>query len=60
MAELDLRSDVGEKILVVDDDPGIRDLISEFLARHGYTVESAADAVEMGRVMDRRRPAGGN
>ncbi len=56
MAELDLRSDVGEKILVVDDDPGIRDLISEFLARHGYTVESAADAVEMGRVMDRRRP----
>ena len=27
---------------MVDDDPGIRDVVSEFLTRHGYTVETAA------------------
>jgi two-component system OmpR family response regulator len=35
------------RILVVDDDPGIRDLLGEFLVRHGYAVESAADGREM-------------
>jgi cyclophilin family peptidyl-prolyl cis-trans isomerase len=33
----------GARILIVDDDPGIRDVVSEFLDRHGYRVETAAD-----------------
>lgn len=45
-----------DRILVVDDDRGIRDVLAEFLARHGYEVETAADAVEMDRAMERRRP----
>ncbi len=45
-----------EHILVVDDDPGIRDLISEFLAQHGFTVETAGDGREMERAIVRRRP----
>ena len=36
------------RILVVDDDPGVRDVLSEFLRGHGYAVECAAD----GRAMD--------
>jgi two-component system OmpR family response regulator len=35
------------RILMVDDDPGIRDVVSEFLGRHGYVVETAGDASEM-------------
>src|SRR5271167_905011 len=42
-----------EKILVVDDDPGIRDVVSEFLQRHGYQVETAADGKEMDRALAR-------
>jgi two-component system, OmpR family, response regulator len=38
-------------IVVVDDDPGIRDVVSEFLARHGYEVQTAADAVELNRLL---------
>ncbi len=45
-----------EHILVVDDDQGIRDVISEFLGRHGYSVDMAADGREMERAMARRRP----
>jgi two-component system OmpR family response regulator len=39
------------RILMVDDDPGIRDVVSDFLGRHGYTVETAGDAVEMEKVL---------
>jgi len=45
-----------EHILVVDDDPGIRDVVSEFLSRHGYVVDTAADSREMERAMTRRTP----
>ncbi|HEV2365007.1 MAG TPA: response regulator [Caulobacteraceae bacterium] len=45
-----------ERILVVDDDPGIRDLISDFLGRHGYAVEAAADARAMERAIARAKP----
>src|ERR1041385_2489564 len=45
-----------EKILVVDDDRGIRDVLAEFLGRHGYEVQTAADAAEMDRAMQRSRP----
>ena len=43
----------GARILMVDDDPGIRDVVSDFLGRHGYQVETAADAGEMERVLER-------
>jgi two-component system OmpR family response regulator len=45
-----------ERILVVDDDRGIRDVLAEFLGRHGYEVDTAADAQEMDRAMERGRP----
>jgi two-component system, OmpR family, response regulator len=43
----------GARILMVDDDPGIRDVVSEFLGRHGYTVETASDARTMEQVLAR-------
>ena len=36
-----------EKILIVDDDPGIRDLCSRYLSEQGYEVSVAADGREM-------------
>ena len=39
------------RIIVVDDDPGIRETISEFLARHGYEVQTAADAAGLSRAL---------
>ena len=43
-----------DHILVVDDDPGIRDLVSDFLRRHGYTVDTAGDSREMERALGDR------
>ena len=34
-------------LLVVDDDSDIRSLLADYLRRHGFTVESAADGAEM-------------
>ena len=34
-------------LLVVDDDPEIRDLLERFLERHGYRVDTAADGAAM-------------
>ncbi|MBU4433474.1 MAG: DNA-binding response regulator, partial [Alphaproteobacteria bacterium] len=39
------------RILIVDDDPGIRDVVSDFLGRHGYAVETASDAHTMEQVL---------
>ena len=39
--------DLETRILIVDDDPGIRSLISSFLDRHGYRSDTAADPIEM-------------
>jgi two-component system, OmpR family, response regulator len=41
--EMDLQT----RILIVDDDEGIRSLIGEFLAKHGYETATAADPVAM-------------
>ena len=38
-------------LLVVDDDPGIRQLVADSLGGHGYRVLSAASAAEMDRVL---------
>lgn len=39
--------DLQTRILIVDDDEGIRSLISSFLDRHGYFTETAPDAAGM-------------
>ena len=41
------------RILMVDDDPGIRDVISDFLGQHGFVVEAAGDAAQMEAVLAR-------
>jgi two-component system OmpR family response regulator len=43
----------GARLLIVDDDPGIRDVVSEFLSRHGYQVDMAADGKEMELALGR-------
>jgi two-component system OmpR family response regulator len=43
----------GARILMVDDDPGIRDVVSDFLGRHGFRVETAGDSQEMEQALDR-------
>ena len=48
--------DLQSLILVVDDDPDLRKLITEFLAGHGYRVAAAENAAEMRRVIDAQRP----
>ncbi|MBS0296004.1 MAG: response regulator [Proteobacteria bacterium] len=35
------------RILVVDDDPGIRDVLSDFLSKHGYAVQTVGDGNAM-------------
>lgn len=36
----------GERILVVDDDPVVRELIQDYFSRQGFVVEGAGDAAE--------------
>ena len=42
-----------QRILMVDDDPGIRDVVCDFLSRHGYEVDAAANAIEMQARLNR-------
>jgi two-component system OmpR family response regulator len=56
MVRMELSTDMatsGARILMVDDDPGIRDVVSDFLGKHGYKVSTAADAREMEQVLER-------
>lgn len=39
--------DLATKILIVDDDQGIRTLVASFLEKHGFQTEVAGDPVEM-------------
>lgn len=39
--------DLGTRILIVDDDEGIRSLISSFLDKHGFQTETAGDPSQM-------------
>ena len=39
------------RIVVIDDDPDIRELVSEFLIRHGFDVETAADSPGLNRAL---------
>lgn len=49
--------DLETRLLIVDDDPGIRELTAGFLAGHGYVVDVAEDAVAMRAAMTRHRYA---
>jgi len=43
------------KVLVVDDDRRLRDLLTRYLSEQGYTVRAVSDAVEMNRQLTRER-----
>ncbi|MFZ9440780.1 MAG: hypothetical protein ACO260_10865, partial [Hylemonella sp.] len=43
------------KILVVDDDARLRDLLKRFLTEHGFAVSVAVNAIEMNRLWIRER-----
>lgn len=43
-------------ILLVDDDPEIRDLLGDFLKKEGFMLEVASDANEMDAMLARTRP----
>lgn len=47
---------MSQHILVVDDEPQIRDLLSVYLLRQGYRVSTAANSAETERVL-RENPA---
>lgn len=43
------------KLLIVDDDREIRDLLARFLQKHGYAVAAAADGAAMMRTLETER-----
>jgi DNA-binding response OmpR family regulator len=43
-------------IYVTDDDPGIRELVAEYLTSQGYAVETAEDAISLDRLLATRLP----
>jgi DNA-binding response OmpR family regulator len=45
-----------DTIYVTDDDPGIRELVAEYLTGQGYAVETAEDAVSLDRLLAVRKP----
>lgn len=47
----------GELIALVDDDPEIRQLLGDFLARHGYRIAEAGDGAGLDRLLEGERPA---
>ena len=44
------------RILVVDDEPSLRDLLCDYLDQHGYEPMAAANAVEMDKVISKSHP----
>ena len=45
-----------DTIYVADDDPGIRELVAEYLTSQGYRVETAEDASSLDRLLASRLP----
>ncbi|MBI0474368.1 response regulator [Sphingomonas sp. MA1305] len=45
--------DLETRLLIVDDDPGIRELTAAFLAQHGYRVDTAEDGPTMRAALAR-------
>jgi two-component system OmpR family response regulator len=48
--------DLQSLILVVDDDPELRGLITDFLGGHGYRVHAAENVAQMSLSIERERP----
>lgn len=51
-----MSNDDAARVLVVDDDPGIREVLTEYLSQHGFDAVGAASAAEMDRAMAVRTP----
>ena len=51
-----MQPDAAPRILVVDDDPGIREVLTDYLGQHGYDAEGAGSAAEMDRAIAARTP----
>lgn len=49
--------DLETRLLIVDDDSGIRELTAAFLKQHGYRVDTAADGSAMRAALQRERYA---
>ena len=47
---------MNKRVLVVDDDPGIRNMLEDVLEDEGYVVETAADGLEGLAEAERERP----
>ncbi|MHA6720547.1 response regulator [Sphingomonas sp. RS6] len=52
MTQLAQALDYETRLLIVDDDPGIRELTAAFLSQHGYVVDTAEDGVSMRAALD--------
>lgn len=50
------KNDMGATILIVEDDPEIREMVGDLLTRNGFTVKAAGDAPAMDAVLARTRP----
>jgi two-component system response regulator RpaA len=51
-----MHADTAPRILVVDDDPGIREVLCDYLVLHGYEAVGAASAAEMDRALAQQAP----
>ncbi|MET0307848.1 MAG: response regulator transcription factor [Sphingomonas sp.] len=49
--------DLETRLLIVDDDPGIRELTAAFLSQHGYVVDTASGGTEMRNALSTREYA---
>jgi two-component system OmpR family response regulator len=52
MSNLAEALDYQTRLLIVDDDPGIRELTAAFLSGHGYVVDTAAGGLEMRALLN--------
>ncbi|WP_448663716.1 response regulator [Sphingomonas sp. CJ20] len=53
MTQLAHAVDLETRLLIVDDDPGIRELTAGFLSQHGYIVDTASGGAEMRAALDK-------
>ncbi|HWC45324.1 MAG TPA: response regulator transcription factor, partial [Casimicrobiaceae bacterium] len=44
------------RILIVEDDASVREMLAEYLGTHGYDVEQAADGIAMRAAIEQRLP----
>ena len=45
--------DLSTRLLIVDDDPGIRELTTQFLIQHGFVVDAVPDGSAMRAALGR-------